>query len=120
MIIRNATTDAVILDFTDSIHIADIITTYFDPKAGQYRRGNKALVSNAGTGYKARFTVEFQRLTPAQVSTLETLKRAREAFLIDLDGTRYTVIWTGNPTRSDSVETNWSLGESITAIFLTI
>ena len=117
MIIRNATTDAVILDFTDAIQLNDVTTTYFDSKASQYRRGDKALVGNNGPGYKARFHVEFQRLTASQVSTLESLRRARDPFVVVIDGTRYTVIWTGNPKRSDSIETNWSLGESIQAEF---
>ena len=115
-------TNAVIIDLTDSPKLYDFNPKFFDAGAQSYRRGDRRLVSNDSKTYKAELTYEFRRLTRAEVNTLKALYRSREHFIcvpdpIDEPEKMYIVRWASGFEPSDTVETNWSEGRSLQAVF---
>ena len=115
-------TNRVLIDFTDSLKLYDLTPRFIDAGSQSYRRGDRKLVSNDSKTYKAELTFEFQRLTQAEVDTLEVIYRSREPFIcipdsVDEPEKAYIVRWTSPFDTQDTIKTNWSQGKSLQAVF---
>ena len=115
-------TNAVLVDFTDSIKLYDFNPRFIDANAQRYRRGDERLVSNDSEKQKAELTFQFQRLTQAEVDALEALYRSREHFIcvpdpIDEPEKAYIVRWVSGFDRQDTIVTDWNQGRDLTATF---
>ena len=115
--------NTVIIDFTDSPKLDDFTPRFIDAGRQTYRRGDRKLVTNDSKTYKAELTFAFQRLTQAEVDTLEAIYRSREPFLcipdpIDEPEKVYIVQVgiTFRPPRHRQV-TDWSQDKSLSALF---
>ena len=118
-------TNRVLIDLTDSPKLYDFAPRSFDAGRQSYRRGDKRLVTNDSKRDRAELRFEFQRLTQAEVDTLEALYRSREHFIcvpdpIDEPEKAYTVQWVSSFERSDTVVTDWTQGRSLQAVFRTV
>ena len=118
-------TNTVLADFTDSSKLYDFSPRFMDQGRQSYRRGDRKLVSNDSKTYKAELTFEFQRLTQAEVDTLEGIYRGREPFIcipdpIDEPEKVYIVRWVSGFDWQDTVVTDWSQGKSLQAIFRSV
>ena len=115
-------TNTVIIDFTDSPKLDDFTPRFIDAGRQTYRRGDRKLVTNDSKTYKAELTFAFQRLTQAEVDTLEAIYRSREPFICIPDATDepekvYVVRWVSGFDIQDTIKTNWSQGKSLSALF---
>ena len=115
-------TSAVLIDLTDSPKLYDFTPRFRDLRSGRYRRGDVRLVSNDSKRYKAELTFEFQRLTQAEVDTLEAIYRSREHFIcvpdpVDEPEKVYIVRWASGFDREDTIKTDWSQGKSLQVVF---
>lgn len=118
-------TNRVLIDLTDSPKLYDFIPLFFGERSQSYRRGDVRLVTNDSKKHKAELRFEFQRLTPAEVDTLEAIYRSREPFIcipdpIDEPEKKYAVRWVSSFDRSDTVVTDWTQGRSLQAVFRTV
>ena len=118
-------TNKVLIDLTDSPKLYDFTPRFFDPGRQSYRRGDKRLVTNDSNKDKAELRFEFQRLTQAEVDTLEAIYRSREPFIclpdsVDEPEKAYIVRWVSSFDRRDTVVTDWSQGRSLQAVFRTV
>ena len=110
------------IDLTDSPKLYDFTPRFIDADGRSYRRDDERLVSNDSPTFKAELTFEFQRLTRAEVDTLESIYRDREHFICVPDPVHepekvYVVRWVSSFDKSDSVVTNWSQGRNLQVIF---
>ena len=114
-------TNTVLIDFTDSPKLYDFSARLVDAASQSYRRGDRELVTNDSPTFKAELTFEFQRLTQAEVDTLEAIYRSREPFIcipdIDEPEKVYIVRWVSPFDRHDTVVTDWSQGRDLQAVF---
>ena len=115
-------TNAVLADYTDSPKLYDFSPRLIDADGRRYRRGDVRLVTNDSPAYKAELTFEFQRLTQAEVDTLESIYRDREHFIcapdtVDEPEKVYVVRWASGFDRQDTVITNWTQGRNLQAVF---
>ena len=115
-------TNTVLIDFTDSPKLYDFTPRFVDAGSQAYRRGDMRLVANDSQKYKAELTFEFQRLTQAEVDTLEAIYRSREHFICIPDSVNepekvYIVRWVSPFDRHDTVVTDWSQGRNLQAVF---
>ena len=122
MQILELSTNRVLADYTDSPKLYDLTPQFVDAGSQSYRRGDERLVSNDSNTYKAEITYAFQRLTQAEVDTLEAIYRSREPFIcipdpIDEPEKAYIVRWTSAFDWQDTLKTDWSQGKSLQAIF---
>ena len=118
-------TNTVIIDFTDSPKLDDFTPRFIDAGRQTYRRGDRKLVTNDSKTYKAELTFAFQRLTQAEVDTLEAIYRSREPFIcipdaIDEPEKVYVVRWVSSFDRRDTVVTDWSQGRNLQAVFRSV
>ena len=117
-------TNRVLADFTDSPKLYDFTSRFIDAGSQTYRRGDRKLVSNDSKAFKAELTFAFQRLTQAEVDTLEAIYRSREPFIcipdIDEPEKVYIVRWASGFDTQDTIKTDWSQGKSLTAVFISI
>ena len=118
-------TNRVLIDLTDSPKLYDFVPRSFDAGSQSYRRGDRRLVTNDSKTQKAELRFEFQRLTQAEVDTLEAIYRSREPFIcvpdpIDEPEKAYTVRWVSSFDRRDTVVTDWTQGRSMQAVFRTV
>ena len=118
-------TNTVLADFTDSPKLYDFTPRFIDAGSQIYRRGDRKLVTNDRPTFKAELTFEFQRLTQAEVDTLEAIYRSREPFIyipdpIDEPEKVYIVRWASGFDTQDTIKTDWSQGKSLTAVFISI
>ena len=109
--------NTVIIDFTDSPKLDDFTPRFIDAGRQTYRRGDRKLVTNDSKTYKAELTFAFQRLTQAEVDTLEAIYRSREPFIcipdaIDEPEKVYVVRWVSGFDIQDTIKTDWSQGKS--------
>ena len=74
-------TNTVLADFTDSDKLYGFTPRFIDADGRRYRRDDGELVTNESPAFKAELTFEFQRLTQADVDTLESIYRSREHFI---------------------------------------
>ena len=114
--------NTVIIDFTDSPKLDDFTPRFIDAGRQTYRRGDRKLVTNDSKTYKAELTFAFQRLTQAEVDTLEAIYRSREPFIcipdaIDEPEKVYVVRWVSGFDIQDTIKTDWSQGKSLSALF---
>ena len=115
-------TNTVLADYTDSPKLYDFTPRFIDADGRSYRRSDRELVTNASPAFKAELTFEFQRLTQADVDTLEAIYRGREHFIcvpdsVDEAEKVYVVRWVSSFDRRDSVVTDWTQGRNLTATF---
>ena len=115
-------TNTVLADYTDSPKLYDFTPRFVDAGSQSYRRGDRKLVSNDSKTFKTELTFAFQRLTQAEVDTLESIYRGREPFIcvpdpIDEPEKVYIVRWTSGFDWQDTVVTDWSQGKSLQAVF---
>ena len=115
-------TNTVLIDFTDSDKLYDFTPRLIDADGQGYRRGDRELVANDSPAYKAELAFEFQRLTQADVDTLESIYRSREPFIcipdsVDEAEKVYVVRWVSGFETRDSVITDWSQGRNLQAVF---
>ena len=125
MQILELSTNTVLADYTDSPKLHDLTPRFIDAASQSYRRGDRKLVSNDSNTYKAELTFEFQRLTQAEVDTLEAIYRGREPFIcipdpIDEPEKAYIVRWVSPFDRHDTVVTDWSQGRNLQAVFRSV
>ena len=114
--------NTVIIDFTDSPKLDDFTPRFIDAGRQTYRRSDRKLVTNDSKTYKAELTFAFQRLTQAEVDTLEAIYRSREPFIcipdaIDEPEKVYVVRWVSGFDIQDTIKTDWSQGKSLSALF---
>ena len=112
-------TNRVLIDLTDSPKLYDFAPRFSDTGRQSYRRGDTRLVTNDSKRDKAELRFEFQRLTQAEVDTLESIYRSRKPFIcvpdpIDEPEKSYT-LYNGYRRfdRSDTVITDWSQGTEL-------
>ena len=122
MQILELSTNAVLADYTDSPKLYDLTPRFIDAGSQSYRRADRKLVSNDSNTFKAEITYAFQRLTQAEVDVLEAIYRGREPFIcipdpIDEPEKAYIVRWTSAFDWQDTLQTDWSQGKSLQAIF---
>ena len=115
-------TNMIISDFTDSPKLYDFTPRFIDADGRSYRRDDERLVTNDSPAFKAELTFEFQRLTQAEVDSLKAIYRNREHFIcipdaVDEPEKVYVVRWASGFGRKDTIETNWTEGKSLTAVF---
>ena len=114
-------TNTVLVDFTDSPKLYDFSARLVDAASQSYRRGDRELVTNDSPTFKAGLTFEFQRLTQAEVDTLEAIYRSREPFIcipdIDEPEKVYIVRWASGFDWQDAVVTDWSQGRDLQVVF---
>ena len=114
-------TNTVLADFTDSPKLYDFSPRLVGAASQSYRRGDRELVTNDSPAFKAELTFEFQRLTQAEVDTLEAIYRSREPFIcipdIDEPEKVYIVRWASGFDWQDAVVTDWSQGRDLQAVF---
>ena len=115
-------TNTVLIDFTDSPKLYDFTPRFIDAKRQSYRRADRKLVTNDSKTYKAELTFAFQRLTQAEVDRLEAIYRGREPFIcipdpVDEPEKAYIVRWTSGFDTQDTLQTDWTQGKSLQAVF---
>ena len=115
-------TNTVLADYTDSPKLYDFTPRFFDAGSQRYQRDDAELVSNDSPKQKADLTFEFQRLTQADVDTLESIYRDREHFIcvpdaVDEPEKVYVVRWASGFEKRDTVITNWTQGRNLQAVF---
>ena len=114
-------TNTVLADFTDSPKLYDFTPRFIDAGSQNYRRADRQLVTNDSPAFKAELTFEFQRLTQAEVDTLEAIYRSREPFIcipdIDEPEKVYIVRWASGFDWQDAVVTDWSQGRDLQVVF---
>ena len=115
-------TNTVLVDFTDSPKLYDFTPRFIDAKRQCYRRNDQQLVTNDSKTYKAELTFEFRRLTQAEVDRLEAIYRQRENFIcipdpVDEPEKAYIVRWTSGFDTQDTLQTDWTQGKSLQAVF---
>ena len=115
-------TNTVLADYTDSPKLYDFTPRFIDAGSQSYRRNDRELVTNDSPAYKAELTFEFQRLTQADVDTLESIYRSREHFIcvpdaVDEPDKVYVVRWVSGFEKQDTVITDWTQGRNLTATF---
>ena len=118
-------TNTVLIDFTDSDKLYDFTPRFIDADGQRYRRGDRELVTNDSPAFKAELTFELQRLTQADVDTLESIYRGREPFIcipdsVDEAEKVYVVRWVSGFDRRDTVITDWSQGRNLQAVFRSV
>ena len=112
----------MLIDFIDSPKLYDFTPRLIDANERSYRRGDRELVTNDSPTFKAELAFEFQRLTQADVDTLEGIYRDREHFIcipdtVDEPEKVYVVRWASGFERRDTMITNWNDGKSLSVIF---
>ena len=114
-------TNTVLADYTDSPKLDDFTPRFIDAGSQSYRRGDRELVTNDSPTFKAELTFAFQRLTQAEVDTLEAIYRSREPFIcipdIDEPEKVYIVRWASGFDWQDAVVTDWSQGRDLQVVF---
>ena len=112
----------MLADYTDSPKLYDFTPRFIDAGSQSYRRNDRELVTNDSPAYKAELTFEFQRLTQAEIDTLESIYRSREHFIcvpdaVDEPEKVYVVRWVSGFEKQDTVITDWTQGRNLTATF---